>query len=392
MAGKTGRRAGEGGYTLLELMITVAIIGIITPAITFLFTKMTQGMAADEMRNQMVTLNENSLLRIHERVLSSRHMCQGDANGATYQAAVVAGMSAQTLANYPILAGSLLPLTQPSGSFSPASPAIAADFGNSLLFGAYDSPEVLYAAWGGPPKVNYIAPVTIYTSPSLAINYTNGLPATMVIDLYRFYYYYLTAPAAHNRPVTCYKLIEWQSVQYADYNELEGITDATLKTAVLTYLTTAAGFPNSSTIPPYPPPIPANITNAWDPTQGTAAAGFYTVTAGGIAALGAGNAAVIPEAQCLPVTRINSGILSSGYTYGVCPNTISWKNCPLTVPKFNPWPASTAVLFPGGFETGLSGSTLGMELLVRSAIVAKGATPLPITNDSSIISNVRDVW
>jgi hypothetical protein len=218
---------------------------------------------------------------------------------------------------------------------------------------------------------------------SITYSGTANLPATMVIDLYRFYYYYLAAPVitSVSRPVTCYKLIEWQSVQYADYNELSGITDSNLQTNIFKYLINSANFSSG-----------VAVTRAWDPTQGTASNGLYTITAAGLVALSAGNAAVIPEAQCLPVTRINTGILSSGYTYGVCPNTLSWKNCPLTVPKFNSWPASATILYPGGFETGLSGSSLGMELLVRSALVAKGATPLPISNDSTIISNIRDVW
>lgn len=122
MENKNPPSASEGGFTLVELMMVIALISIITPAITYLFSKMSQGMAADEMRNQMITLNESSLLRIHERVLSSRHMCQGDANGLTYQAAVVAGMTAQTTTNYPILAGSQLALSQPATTFSPCSP------------------------------------------------------------------------------------------------------------------------------------------------------------------------------------------------------------------------------------------------------------------------------
>jgi type II secretory pathway pseudopilin PulG len=374
---KRSFRSNEAGWTLIELMLTVALIGIITPAITFLFIKMTQGMAADEMRNQMVTLNESTLLRIHERLLSSRHMCQNDTSGTAYQAAVVAGMTSLTTTNYPILTGSLLPLSQPTTTFSPLG-ATKADFGNSLLFGAYDTSESLYSTWGGTPKVNYIAPVTVTGA---TIKDSNNNLYTMVIDVYRFYYYYLAAPIqAVNRPVTCYKLIEWQSIQYADYTELTGITDTTLQTNVRNFLLAPANFPSN-----------VAISNAWDPNQATPSTAFYTITGTAINLVG-GATPIITEAQCKPVTRISSGILSNGFTYGVCPNSSSVKSCPVTVPGFCTAPASSAIKFPGGFETGISGSSQGMELLVRSVLFAKGASPLPIVNDSTIISNIRDVW
>jgi prepilin-type N-terminal cleavage/methylation domain-containing protein len=381
MENKNPPSASEGGFTLVELMMVIALISIITPAITYLFSKMSQGMAADEMRNQMITLNESSLLRIHERVLSSRHMCQGDANGLTYQAAVVAGMTAQTTTNYPILAGSQLALSQPATTFSPLL-STPADFGNSLLFGAYDCSEVLYKTWGGTPKSNFTAPITIFTQVGQAIQYANGQPATQILDVYRFYYYYLTAPIINvNRPVTCYKLIEWQSIQYVDFNELTGITDTTLLGDVCKYLLNTAYFSSG-----------VAISNAWDPTQGTAAGAFYTITSTSPYYAATAGAAVITEAQCLPVTRINSGILSTGFTYGVCPNTLSWNSCPVTVPEFCTTPSTSATKYPGGFEVGISGSSDGMEVLVRSVLAAKGAAKLPVINDSTLISNVKDIW
>lgn len=383
------RGAGEGGFTLLELLMTISIMAIITPAITFLFVKMTQGMAADEMRNAMASMNDRSLLRIHERVLSNKHMCQNDTSGQTYLAMVKAGMSAATNTQYPILAGSLLPLAQVNGvggpgSFSPTV-ATAANFGNSLLFGSYDSPQTV-------GKSNFIAPITIiapYTTGPAATAGPGGTPlnATIVVDLYRFNYYYLTpGQIPHGQPATFYKVIEWQSVQYADYYEINAISDGGLRTEVVNDL---VNLPTYVTGPPYN--LSANnglspVVWAWDPTQSTPTANtFYNLTAGG--GINLSLTASIQEGIVTKVTRISSGIMSSGFNYGIMPNS-SLYNAPIQVPLF----AAASGQFPSGFETGISGSSDGMEVLTREALVAKGASPIPIVYQTTMIHNARDVW
>jgi type II secretory pathway pseudopilin PulG len=371
----------EEGWTLIELMLTVALIAIITPAITFLFSKATEGMASDEMHTQMTTLNTQTQLRLHERLVANRHFFQGGVSmGVSFLRPVTTGMSSSTTLNYPILAGSVLPQQQPSGSFSTSS-ATVTDFGNSLLFAAYDSPQTF-------GNQIYTAPASIVSvggNPlTFSSAYGQGAAVTVVIDLYRFYYYYLTSknPRAL-RSTNSYQLIEWQSGQYADYNELGNISDSTLKKEVIGWLATPGNL--SSTNSSYA------VTWAYDPTQTDPnAPAFYTMgTNGGITAVT--NPALV-EGYVQPITHVPSGILSTGFAYGIAPDSTFWNGAPVKVPLFNPTPIASATPFPGGFEVGMEGTAAGEQILVRHVLVAQGAAPGVIYTDQTIVTNIRDTW
>jgi type II secretory pathway pseudopilin PulG len=382
----------------MELMIVVALIAIITPSITYLFLKMSQGMAGDEMRSQLQALNEQTMMRVHERVEATRHLFMDDlyyntstattmSSGLSFIAAVTLGMAATTKANYPIVTGAQLAQCQPiatvtntAGSFSPAS-GTAADYGNCLLFGAYDSPQTIPGV-----TVVYRAPVTVQGAAITYSGTTNaGMPATVTVDLYRFYFYYLTS--ANPRPLsstTSYRLIEWQSVQYADFFEISDISDGALKTSVVTWLAT----------PGNPDPSITNyaVTLAWDPTQTDIRAAFYTLATTGattpLTAVSAGGNITIPEAYSQALTRVSSGLLSNGFGYGISPNSANWSSSPVSVPLF----ATANGNFPGGFEVGISGSAAGREVLTRMVLVGQGATPKIQYNEDTMVHNVRDVW
>jgi type II secretory pathway pseudopilin PulG len=378
------RILNEKGWTLVELMLVTALIAIITPAITTLFAKVSQGMAADEMHLQLQSLNEQTMLRLHERLITGRHLFHADSSGVSYLGCVTRGMSANTLSTYPVLSGSQLAIVQPAtgtGSFSPTL-AVAADFGNSLLVGGYDTPQTF-------GTLIYNAPATAFYN-TTANNYVtygaaNGSgPATQVIDLYRFTYYYLTS---HNdktpRGVTSYGLVEWQSVQYADANELGNIADSTLEGNVITWLSTPGNVsPNDPTYA---------ITGAWDPTQAdpnsyALESAFYTLSGGNLNP--AAWPVAIQEGHVTYLTHVSSGLLSNGFFYGVSPNSSLWSGVPATVPEY----AAASGSFPGGFEVGISGNAAGVQVMLRSLLVAQGASPKVVWNDQTMVDNVRDVW
>lgn len=366
----------QRGFTLLELMIVVALIAIITPALTYLFSKASQGMAADEMHIQLQSLNENTMLRLHERVSSARHMMLADTSGVSYLQAVTTGMSANTKSLYPILAGTSLPLGQPltgTGSFSPTL-AVKADFGNSLLFGAYDIPQTFGSKF-------YYSPATVaYSASSAYVTYSTGQPATQIIDLYRFVYYYLTSINPKSlRSVASYRLIEWQSLQYADYNEIGSIGDPTLQSAAISWLATPGNVNPGSAY---------GVTWAWDPTGSDPGQSFYTLSATtGLPTFKPWPVNIV-EGNVTSLTRVSSGILSNGFFYGISPNSSGWSDAPATVPAYG----VAAGSFPGGFEVGVAGSSTGREVMIRSLLVAQGAAPRVIWNDQSMVTNIRDVW
>ena len=377
------RILNEKGWTLVELMLVTALIAIITPAITYLFAKVSQGMAADEMHLQLQSLNEQTMLRLHEKLITGRHLFHADSSGVSYLGCVTRGMSANTLAQYPVLAGSQLAIVQPAagtGSFSPGL-AVAADFGNSLLVGGYDTPQTF-------GTLIYNAPATAAWSASQSyVTYgaaNGGGHATQVIDLYRFTYYYLTSKNDKTpKGVTSYGLVEWQSVQYADANEIGNIADSTLESNVINWLATPGNIsPNDPTYA---------ITGAWDPTQAdpnsyATESAFYTLSGGNL--VQATWPVAIQEGHVTYLTHVSSGLLSNGFAYGVSPNSSLWSDVPATVPEF----AAASGSFPGGFEVGISGNAAGVQVMLRSLLVAKGAAPKVVWNDQTMVDNVRDVW
>jgi prepilin-type N-terminal cleavage/methylation domain-containing protein len=346
------------GYTLIELMIVTAVVGIITPAVTYLFVRMSQGMAADEMHTELSQLNANTMLRIRDRLLSNKHFFQ---QGNPFQALVqFSGAPA-------VLTGSQPATIQVTDSFSNAS-VVKADFGNQIFFAAGDSPTTIGTQ-------AYYAPLTVKTNASIAVTYSSGQPATVTLDVYRFYYYYLTATNANAlRNCASYRLVEWRSIQYADFYELSSITDSTLLRQVVSWVATAGSVTTGS---------PA-ITNAWDPTQTATASAFYTLTSGGTTA--AVGTPTIAQADWSYMTHISSGILCNGFKYGISCNNPPFNNVP-SVPLYGPTTMSL-----GGFEVGFAGNTSGRQVFIRSLLLAQGAAPQVIYNDMTSVDTIRDVW
>src|SRR5581483_10008686 len=316
-------RLSEKGWTLVELMIVTALIGIITPAMTLLFMKVSQGFAADEMHTQLKTLNEQTLLRIHDRLLGSRHMYQDDANhsGVSFIAAVSLTGTAPA-----VLAGSRPSDSQPSTivSLSPNSGSLPASFGNSLFFAAYDTPQTVALAGGG--ATTFSAPITVSGANVTYSIYAGSLPATVIVDVYRFFYYYLTQTNAKKIPgVNTYNLIEWQSIQYADWYEINNTytQDGGLGQAVVNYLTKTgpANFPGGP------------ITMALDTSQVVPSTAFYQLANGSYPASPVANP-VITQYTWTNLTRVSSGLLSNGFNYGISGNTANWGAAPLKVPLF----------------------------------------------------------
>ncbi len=371
------RPLNEKGWTLIELMLVTALIAIITPAITYLFSKVSQGMAADEMHLQLQTLNEQTMLRIHERLVAGRHLFQADSSGLSYVSYVTLGMSANTKALYPILAGTQLATDQPAtgtGSFSP-SLAVSQDFGNSILVGNYDTPQTFGTnIYNAPATATYSA-ANNYVTYGAA---NGGGQATQVIDLYRFTYYYLTSDNPRTpHGVPTYGLVEWQSIQFADYNELANISDFTLEGNVITWLETPGNV--SPTDKTYA------VNFAWDPTATDPVTAFYMLSGGTANSV---PPQALTEGYVTYLTRTTSGLLSNGFFYGVSPNSSLWSSVPATVPEY----AAASSSFPGGFEVGMSGNAAGVEVMIRSLLVAKGAAPKVVWNDQTMVNNVRDVW
>jgi prepilin-type N-terminal cleavage/methylation domain-containing protein len=356
------KKDGQGGYTFVELMIAVAILALITPAITIFFSKVSQGYAADEMHTLLKKNNQDSLNRLHNRLASNKRIFQNDAVGVSFLSTVGLTGGAPS-----VLGGSHLPLVQ-AGSLSPAAGGVATLYGNCLFFTTFDIPQSV--AQGSP------ATFRVYPAPASLLNLTDSSsnPHNLYIDLYRFYYYYLTTTNAHAvRGVPTYALTEWQSVQYADYGEMSGITDPTLQKQAVTALNSMG------------------VTLAFDASQTVVGTAFYSVTVSGATVMPAlGTPVTIQQFQWKNLTYVEGGVLTSGgFRYGIACNSYQWPDLTgVRIPQFG----VTNVSYPGGFEVGLGGTPAGREVLVRSVLAAKGASPKVETNDIVISTNARDVW
>jgi type II secretory pathway pseudopilin PulG len=364
-------RLTEEGWTLVELMLVAAMIAIITPAITFLFLKSSQGFAADEMHTQLARGNEYMMSRVENRLSASKHFYQG---GASLGASFVADISFSGAP--PTVTGTQLAQAQTSTSLSldPTVSGYQPSFvGNSLFFSAYDSAQTFVS--GGTMGVS-TAPLTVSGQ---GVSDGNGTPMTLIIDLYRFYYYYLT-PSTHPLPstqgVTSYGLVEWESKQYLDYNELNQIPDPTEQNTAVSCI------------------LSKGLTIAYDSTQQAVTNAFYTISyntpvGSSPAAFASIGSPTIAQAAVTYLCQVPTGIISRGFFYGISPNTASWNQAPsVTVPLY----ATAAAPFPGGFEVGLSGDPSGRQVLLRSCWVGLGAAPKVAYNDLTSVQSIRDDW
>jgi prepilin-type N-terminal cleavage/methylation domain-containing protein len=169
------------GFTLTEVIMATAIIGIITPMIFSLFTTVMEGLTSYEASLSLKKLNQSSINTVISRLNTNKKLLD---RGTPYLGYI------GTVSPAP-LSGTTLPLITPDGSLASATTDfIINNVGNSILLAANDSQISLSSA--------------------------------AMIDVYRFYYYYLTE---ENSIIVAgkkvYKLVEWSSIRYADAGELD---------------------------------------------------------------------------------------------------------------------------------------------------------------------------
>ena len=198
----TDKRNKVTGLTLIEVIITLAIFSIIVAAVSAVLTSTKKGFTSFEAANTLKKVNQNSLNRIYIRLTECKRIfpyiaTESAPNFNSY-------LSRVTLTGTPtgcpaMLNGSKIPVIEESSSIAEGTTNfIKASVGNRLFFANSDSSEILKS-----------------------IIDSIGLSRTIRIDLYRFYYYYLTSDNLKSiRSKPSYLLIEWQSVYYADYNQM----------------------------------------------------------------------------------------------------------------------------------------------------------------------------
>ncbi len=370
------------GWTMIELMLTISIMGLLVPTLTQLFTICYQGLSEVEMHLQLKQTNAMMALHFHEQVNSSKHMYQNTAGAtAIINSLSIVASGAPAPATFSGSPSTYQLATAQSGatvSFDPAY-AVASEFGNALFYA--DTDRSMYVK-----GVSYTAPLTISGS---SVTNSGGYPCTVNLDIYRFYFDYLSS-AGDMKPisgVTSYWLIEWQSVQFADAFEIQDLANAdsnnVLEKSVVNYL------------------VSQGMTLAYDPTQagltmvdGSGAVtgwSFYTLAAGSVPQ--SVTSLTVPMANWYPLSRMNSGAIAS-FNYSIPGNYAALGTSP-SAPKIPAYCTASSVpnAFPGGFEVGIKGSSGGMQVLTRCVLVAQGNNKSGLVwDDTTSVNNARDIW
>ena len=326
---------------MVELMMAVAIFGIVTPVIAMLLMQTTKSYTMYEASMQLRKTNQATLNRIYLRLGS----CKRIFNNTTADNAFLA--MADLSAAPAKLTGSALPTIQPVGTLAIGTTDFtSADVGNCLFFTNNDSMPTLL-----------------------------GGTSTVKVDVYRFNYYYLTSVNPKPlRAAETYRVVEWQSIQFADYDQVTAVPTTNNRQQNMAAALYAMG-----------------IQYAWDSNQTTATSAFYKFnSAGAISSASGGGSFTIPMYRNKVLTSMMTGVIIGGFNYGVSSNSSLWTTpaCPKTVPLYG----VASGKFPGGFEVAITGASSGRSVLLRSVLVAQGSMNMIIADDLENVSMARDVW
>ena len=331
----------NSGFTLVEIMVAIIVFALIIPGVVVLLMTVNKGFTAYEAANQLKKNNQETLNRIFIKLTGAKRIFQNNSSDNAYLARIM-------LSSCPaVLPGSTLPTIEETGTLTPGTTSfIAASVGNSIFFANNDSTQILYN-----------------------IADSGSSTHTVYIDVYRFYYYYLTSE--YPKPIydkPSYALVEYRSQSYADYNQIQNISDTIKRKNTVSALCTNG------------------ITFAWNVSATDVSTAFSTMSATGLIQPSPNHQ--IPETEHKILTNILTGITGGGYRYGISPNSSGWAKAPKIVPQY----AVANNDFPGGFEVVVTGPSAGRKILIRSVLVAQGSMPNIIGDEQLIVCSARDLW
>jgi hypothetical protein len=332
-----------GGLTIIELIISTAILAIAVPTMITILNTVIQGFTGYEATQQLRRTNQKSLNSIAIHLDECKRIFSNDDAGVWY----LQQIPSATLPA-PVASKSKLPIIHENGTLSGV--IVSTTVGNSLFFATTDE-HVLASG----------------------ITTRGGTTRSVKIRTYRFNYYYLT----QNNPrsplsTTACRLAQWRSIQYADYTQITALAESDSVAAANTvgYL---AGH---------------GISRAWD-TRASTAPAIYLLSADGTTSSYSGSLepAGDPDNEPRVLTVMMQGIMGGGFRYGISPNSASWSKAPKIVPRY----AAINQNFPGGFEVIIVGPPSARCVLIRSVLVAQGSMSHVIGDDLSVTRTVTDL-
>ena len=336
----------RGGYTLAEVAVAAAIMAIVMPVLAMLFTSTNTSFTGFEASNSLKINNQNTVNRMYLRLGRNKRLFQNTAADTPFLSSV--GLSGSPS----VMSGSKLPVIEIDGSVSPGTADFhPGSFGNSLFL-AYNDKAL---------ELSEISDSASSTT-------------TVRVDTYKFSYYYLTpdgSPEILGRQT--YKVVEWESVPYADCDQLNNIANSTKRYSTVSAL------------------LNQSVNFCWSPSANSTTVAFssFTRTSPDTGAITSSPLHTIQKHDSVILTKLTTGIMGSGYMYGISPNAAagdgSFKK---TVPAY----ATASGQFPAGLEIGVTGSSSGRQVLIRSVMIAKGSVMKMMADEEVAVCSARDIW
>jgi len=332
-------RSSEAGFSVVEVILVMAALA----ALGVMFGEtMIVSLGADRYVsafNAAATKGQRSSNEIEEDLTAARRVYSNDAEGRAYAAATDAFGSTRPSTVPKPIKSSLLPLTDPLGTFAPDTSTHQVT-GNAALF-VREQGSALIETEEGPS------------------------PRTLRFDLFRFVAYYLTkkpGPTVGGNPDRL-DLIRWQSVPFASRVQAIAITDPTERAEALAALRADFG-----------------VEHLWEPGELVEAA-FFEVDSDGLVSTTPTEEFVIRSDQMAGIHEFFLDKRSS----------VAWNGgeTQVPVPKYGFRNDSTDG-FPHGFELKIIGQAGSRQMLVRLALL--GWTPPGHTAyaDSTVIVPIRE--
>jgi prepilin-type N-terminal cleavage/methylation domain-containing protein len=336
----TPKKSSSGGFTLVELIITITVMAVMILTVAPLFDVTSRGYTALEVNTVLSAGMQEALTHIQSRLSENKRLFGRDATGLAFLGCVTPNVSPAPLT------GSLLPVIASTGSLTPSGSAFAStNTGNSLLFASVDN--------------------------TVDISTTNGGASTSIqrMDTYVFNYYYLAPNTTLTiRTYQARDLWEWHSVAYPDYQNLINITDTTLQRNVVKALL-AKGF-----------------GYAFDPSVGAVNSAFYQLTSAG--ALNAASPHNIIMAKSQKMINLIRGISLGSFVYSVSPNTGGSLTHKYIVPIY----ATANGNFPSGLEIEVVGPSSNRRVFGRLVMAAQGNFKGILAYEQVMLVSARDLY
>ena len=249
---KRRRQRGDAGVSFTELIVVMFLFTVMGIMVYDLLVGTAQTNLYLEANNDLSEYGQRLVNEIKTEVLQSKKLIDDTTQGNGYMAAL------DLTSSPPPLDTTSLPSIEVNGSFSPSligdatNPFDPTSVGNALLFVQAETPY---------------------------LNSSNGVR----IDLYQFKFYYLTRSTAGviESEGSILQLCRWQSVLFADYNQLQRLNNFDDGGVILTATLQELKVADASTDRPA-------VTVAWNPDEDADAA-FHNFAGGSLSSTPTGD-------------------------------------------------------------------------------------------------------